>query len=250
MVVLSPARIGRLFVFGTTLVIVAGTIANFCIYHVVESPQGNVADVFKRFDLGHEPSIPQFFSALGLVTASALLYMIGRFERRDNCRDRYYWYGMAIVFFGLAVDESVMFHEMVDTALGLVFEPKGVFYFPWVIAGVLFAGVFAVIFVPFVARKSKRTVCLFALAGTVFLTGAVGMEMIASLIFENAGSDEAGVMTLSHTLVQSLEELLEMLGIVLFIFALLDYLANHHPFIELYFSDSHRRVMDGIKHGS
>jgi hypothetical protein len=139
------------------------------------------------------------------------------------------------VFIGLAIDEAVQFHEMIDAAIKNVIETSGFLFLPWVVVGGAFVAVFAFFFIPFVARKSQRTLWLFIFSGTVFVFGAIGMEIVAAIIFENAGSEELGKQTIAHTVSQAIEELCEMLGVVLFIYALLDYLASKFATIEIQF---------------
>jgi len=232
----TPRRVACFFLGLVVMVVIVGTIANYCIFHVASSPESNGAKVLRRFDLGHEPSIPNMYSSVALLCSAALLALIGRLEHRSRQTGWIYWYGLAIVFIGLGIDEAVLFHEMIDAAIKNFIDTSGFLYLPWVVVGGIFALVFAIIFIPFVARKSKRTLWLFILAGAVFISGAIGMEIVASVIFENSGSEELGKQTISHTIAQSIEELCEMLGIVLFIYALIDYLAARFATIEIRFS--------------
>ena len=238
----TPRRIAIFFLIIVAIIVVIGTIANYCIYHVASDPDSNGAKVLRRFDLGHEPSIPNMYSSFALLLSAGLLALIGRLEQRQQQQGWMYWYGMAIVFVGLSIDEAVLFHEMANTAIKNVIETSGVLFLPWVIAGGIFALAFAILFIPFVAKKSKRTLWLFLIAGGLFVFGAIGMEMVASLIFEQSGSEEAGVQQVSHTLSQAIEELCEMLGIVLFIYALLDYLASNFSSLEIRFEPTENEI--------
>jgi len=55
----------------------------------------------------------------------------------------------------------------------------------------------------------------------VFLAGALGFEMLSAIAADRSGYDSVG-----YTLLYSIEETLEMLGIVLFLYALLSHLAE------------------------
>jgi len=61
----------------------------------------------------------------------------------------------------------------------------------------------------------------FIMAGVIFLTGALGVEMLGA-----READVYGYDTVIYGFLYSLEEMLEMLGVVLFIYALLSYLAQ------------------------
>ncbi len=62
---------------------------------------------------------------------------------------------------------------------------------------------------------------LFLIAGATYLGGVLGMELVGSSYIFNYGP------SLSYGIVATIEEVLEMLGIIVFIYALLDYLETH-----------------------
>ena len=220
--VLSPGSVGRFLGIVIGILLVVGATVSWAIYHVAPSPDHPVADVLKRFDLGHEPSIPGFFSAVLILTTGGLLFVIGRdaWQRRDP-RWRY-WYLLAAGFFVMAVDEAVMFHEMLNTLMGLLIPAKGAFYFAWVIPALVLVVFLAMLFAGFVWSLPARTRWLFLVAGAMYVGGAVGMEMVAGEIFDAAPSYEAAVGSLAHVLEQAVEEGLEMSGIAVFLVALLE----------------------------
>ena len=76
-------------------------------------------------------------------------------------------------------------------------------------------------YLKFVWALPKRTRLHFIMAGVIFLTGALGIEMLGA-----READIYGYYTVIYSFLYSLEEMLEMLGIVLFIYALLSYLAQ------------------------
>jgi hypothetical protein len=63
----------------------------------------------------------------------------------------------------------------------------------------------------------------FILSGTVFIGGAMGVEMFSASVYEIKGE---GHSVLYHVL-YSIEEFMEMLGVALLIFFVLDYLETH-----------------------
>ncbi len=234
-VCLLPVNLVAFFSTLMILILVSGTLANVTIYHGGFEPDGSLVHVLKRFDLGHEPSIPNFYSAVAILICALFLGLIGYLEKQKQVKDYLNWYFLGVIFVGLALDESAMIHEMANTAIGYYISTSGVLFLPWVIAGAIFALLVAIKFIPFVARKSRRTIKLFVIAGAVFVAGALGMEMVASLVFDHAGSEEMGVTSYAHTISQSIEEFLEMLGIIIFMYALVDCLATYHPSIHFQF---------------
>ena len=81
--------------------------------------------------------------------------------------------------------------------------------------------VFTLAFLKFVWELPRDSRARFFAAGIIFLSGALGIEMF--------GAREAelhGYYTVTYSVLYSLEEMLEMLGIILFIYALLSHLAK------------------------
>jgi hypothetical protein len=120
---------------------------------------------------------------------------------------------------GLSIDEGVRFHEMIHTVIHSRIETHGIFYFPWVVPALIFVAMVGLCYVPFLISLPRRTAILFLSAGATYVMGAVGMDMVGGVIVEQHGMESIG-----HTFAQAMEELLEMLGIVIFLYALLEYI--------------------------
>lgn len=239
-----PATVAKWLVIVVCTLAVTGTIANLVIYQVAPTPEHKVARLMHRFDLGHEPSLPAWYSSLALLAASLLLATIGLKKRRMADSYARHWLGLSLIFLLLAVDESVMFHEMLGNIVPPSLRPGGAFFFPWVIPAMLGVTVIGLLYLRFLVHLERRTRWLFVIAGTLFVGGAVGMEMVSAAIIEQHGMAsvgdvsseliaEHGVSSLGHTFSQTIEETLEMLGIVLFIYALLDYLGCHVGILQI-----------------
>ncbi len=70
---------------------------------------------------------------------------------------------------------------------------------------------------------------LFFVSGATYVLGAIGFEMIGGSLYINSKD-----MSLPYMLVMTVEETLEMSGIILFIFTLLLYLKSYAPKVNLY----------------
>ncbi len=219
----NPARVAKLFAVVIAIVVCVGTVANYCIFNVAPHPEHPIADVLKRFDLGHEPSIPSFYSASVLLGTAYLLLFLGRFDQSGGVSRRRNWYALSLLFLCLAIDEAALFHEMATAAidqLGL----SGPFYFSWIIPGLIFAIIVGLYFLRFLLSLNRRIGIWLFLSGVVFISGAVGMEFVAGLIFSNAVSEEEAMRSVSHVIVQACEEGLEMIGVAMFFCGLVDHL--------------------------
>ena len=73
----------------------------------------------------------------------------------------------------------------------------------------------AIAYARFLIHLPRRTCVLFLLAGAVYVGGALGMEMVAAVYDQSHGYENAVTASLS-----TVEETMEMLGLVLFNYAL------------------------------
>lgn len=218
----NAALVAKCFAIFIPCLVVFGAIANYAVFNLAPHPDHPIADVLKRFDLGHEPSIPAFYSASVMLASAAFLVFLGWHDRSADLSRRRYWFALSLLFLGLAIDESVMFHEMGTAAMDRM-NLGGAFYFSWIIPGAIFAMIVGGFFSRFLMTLNKRTRSLLILSGVVFLSGAIGMEFIAGLIFQEAASEEEAMRSVSHVIVQAVEEGLEMTGVAIFLCALIDY---------------------------
>ncbi len=178
-------------------------------------------DFIEYFDFGIEGNIPTLYSAVALLICSALLALIVRLNWHRPGGRRGQWLGLSVIFLFLALDEGTAIHENLSDLLELYMPAEGPLYFLWVIPYGIASLVLALIYVRFVLGLPRLTRLRFIFAGSLFLAGAIGVEMLGAM-----AADDAGYDTVLYTVLYSVEELFEMLGIVLFIYALLSYLAE------------------------
>ncbi len=191
----------------------------------------NIAGIFARFafdeeslfglvglfDLHSERNIPTLFSSLQLTLAGLLLFLIGR-KHQSNGKKYIAWIVLAAIFLFLAIDETAAIHERLGDPLRSVLSPGGFFYFPWVIPYGIAVLLILVCFSRFLMQLPKPINTWFLASGAIYIGGALGSEMLGARHKELFGSDN-----ISYALYYTVEETLEMLGIALFIYALLKY---------------------------
>lgn len=219
--IIKPLTVGKYLASLIALLILVGAGANYAIYNIVPHPEHQIADVLKRFDLGHEPSIPAFYSAIVMLLAASTSAFLSIYDTSQKHNRRLSWRLLTLVLVLLAIDEVVMFHEMGTAAmeqLGL----SGTLYFSWVIPGAIFAAVVGISFTKLLLSLGWRTRILFLASGAIFVSGAIGMELIAGIIFAGADTELDALSSVAHVLSQAVEEGLEMIGMALFLCTLLD----------------------------
>ena len=210
----SPARFVRLF---------ATVAASLCIVHIVlhfvAVAMGNdrLYGLVFLFGLGAEQNVPTLYSSLALLVVAGLLLIIARHAKTD----RLYWWVLCFAFVFLALDETCSFHEKLAKPVGDRLHTSGVFHYAWVIPYGIAALVFGIAFTRFLLRLPRRTAIRFVVAGAVFVTGAIGMEMVGGAVFE-----QSGAKSWSYWGAQTMEEALEMLGVLVFLLGLADYISS------------------------
>ena len=163
------------------------------------------------FDVDEEDSLPTWYSTTALLLASVLLLLISRRKRIDQDPWVRYWYGLTLAFVALSMDEVAGLHETLNSLID----------FSWTIPGGILAALFGLAYLRFLFHLPSRTRWLFILSGIIFVTGAVVVERSTDWY-----DDEDLLNTLPYNLWNALEEGLEMGGVVLFIYALLEYMTT------------------------
>lgn len=181
----------------------------------------------RLFYVGADLSLPSWYSALVLVFASILL-AITSFTVRSSRSPRYArrWAILAAIFAYLSCDEMLRLHERMSSillqpaldALGVI--PGGLLYYPWVIVYAPLVLIFVAAYFPFWLALPIRIRRLFVAAGLVFVGGAMGVELF------NAYHDDVSGRELLVFVGTHIEELMEMVGIVVFVYALLSFLES------------------------
>lgn len=175
----------------------------------------------QMFDLDLERNPATWFSSVLLLVSALLLGYVGLATRA--VRDAYgrHWLILAGIFLYLSLDEATAIHERAN-ALKDVLDLGGVLRFAWVIPGAAFVGGVALAYIRFLRSLPGRTRRLFILAGALYVGGALGLELFQAYYADTML--QAYWTSLRRVLLSHAEELMEMGGIVLFIYALLDYI--------------------------
>jgi len=171
------------------------------------------------FNLGSDTNVPTFYSSVAILVCASLLTLVGIAGREDRRIHASYWFGLALIFVFLAVDEIAMVHERATVPLQDALNTSGAFHFAWVIPYGLAVLVVLAVYVRFLLRLPVRTATLFVIAGGTFVTGALAFEMLSGWHLDGDPSNYDAI----YVALQTIEETFEMVGIVVFIYALTDY---------------------------
>jgi hypothetical protein len=178
-------------------------------------------NLYVVFDLWDEVSIPSWYSTTLLMFAAGLLAVIAVAKRQVRDRYRHHWMGLALIFLALSIDDAADLHGHTSYRLQATFETGGFFAYAWVIPAAIACFLVGLAYLRFLADLPPPIRWRFLIGGLLFLTGALVMEMI-----EGRYDTQHGVENMPYRIMVAIEESLEMAGIVLFISALLTYLAK------------------------
>ena len=183
-------------------------------------PRIAVIRVLQLFHLDTDANLPTYFSAM-LLLASALALGSSARLIRESEEPWFPWAALAVGFLLLSIDEVAMMHERVGMILKNL-SPEvdslgGFLNYKWVLVGIPVTVAVAFAFLPWFLTLRPRLKLLFAVSGTLFLGGAIGVEMINGYI-----ADTRGTLSTAYVLVTAVEESLEMFGAALFLYALLE----------------------------
>lgn len=178
--------------------------------------------------LDGEANIPTWYSASLLLLCAFLLAIIAWAHRQRDTVYDVRWLILAVVFVLLSLDETAQLHELAIVPLRDRFHPTGFLYYAWIVPAGICAAAFALAYVSFLARLPRRTARLICLSGALYVGGAIGMEALSGELASLHGEHNLGY----HAII-TVEELLEMVGLVVFIYTLLDYIGRQFPALRL-----------------
>ena len=214
-IAVSPRTIIRYLLAGVFFFTVVSTGIQICKY--VFDYRDEWMDLF---NLDRELNFPTWYSALMLAFCAILLRIIAVGKKQQSDRYTKDWQLLSVIFCWMAIDEVLSIHEIliipeVSEALNLPWFLHSM----WVIPGIIFVAWFAKRYSKFVRHLPSDSKRHFIIAGCTYVGGALIVEMLGSYFAESIGQQH-----IVYALIATVEELLETIGVVLFIRALLHYL--------------------------
>jgi hypothetical protein len=224
--IIYPKRVALFLTYIALVLSMASLIGQFCRYVL----EWGTNDIIALFNLDYEKNIPSFYASFQLLLSSFLLTAIALAKRQ--VRDRYsrYWLSLSLIFFYLALDEWFSIHEKLNRPLHKIVQAT--FGSRWDVLNSILLPIFILIFLKFWLHLPKQIKQLFLWSGTLYILGAIIIEFIGFRYFSYIYFQPR----FAAQIITTIEELLEMLGLNLFVYALLIQ-ANHLPiktiFVEL-----------------
>lgn len=232
---ISSKRTIRFLVFVVVSLILASLAGQLSIYSLPDYPLRNT--IARLFSVDAEKNIPALYSASVLLLCSIILAIIAYAKKIAGDSYRGYWHVLSIIFLYLSLDEIFSLHEHAIGPLRSGLNTSGVFYFAWVIPGAILTFICLLGFSRFLVHLPAKTRRLFLIAGSIFVGGALGMELIGGY-YANFYTERS----MTYAIIVTIEESLEMLGIVVFVYGLLSYINSYMKGLSLkvtFVSDRH-----------
>jgi len=214
--VLSIRQVSGLLAGATAFLVLLGTIVIVPKYMFGHD---YVYGFVPKFDLDGEINVPTWFSSTLLLLAGLLLFYIGAASRREHDQWARHWSFLAWVFVLLSADETGGLHGLLSDPLRSAFHLSGAFYHAWVLPVGAAVVAIGLAYLRFLRNLPAGTRRLLILSGIVYVVGAIGFELPEGIYRTAFGAN----VTVVYGVLTVLEETFEMVGIVLFIYALLDF---------------------------
>lgn len=183
------------------------------------------------FNLDREMNIPTWYSGLMLVSCGLIISGIFSLKKLQSDRWCRQWRNLSIIFFILAIDEIASIHEiLIIDDLADALNLPSFWHSVWVIPGTILVAVFLWKYGKFILCLPNHLKRYFLIAISLYVGGALGMEMVGSYY---DGID--GQQNLVYAMLATIEEVMEMMGCVFFIYGLLTYLGKLSTEIQVNF---------------
>ena len=169
------------------------------------------------FEFDKEQNLPTYFSSIVLVIASLLLFTLYIIKKNRNDEHTRFWLVLSLIFVYLSIDEFASIHELLTNITREIFVIESLHKIMWIIPGMIIALVIGIYLLPFYLKLTKRYKYLFAFSAILVLGGVFGVELLTHGFSLNEGNQAI------YSVMSTLEETMEIMGVVLFIYSLIDY---------------------------
>lgn len=214
-ITISSSTLYKQLVMAFTAVAVAHLTTVAYYFHKVSDIAFGSRFFMDLFFFEFEKNIPSFFSAFLLVLAGYLLRLVYRHYSDHGLKGGIYWKFLSFLFYFLAMDEWFSLHENLNFVESNILSAPSwlLFYLPATI-------MLGIALVQFLKILPKATLLMFIVSGCIYVMGAAGFEMISSWASTFHFND------IRYQAILLCEDGLEMVGVLLFIKAILQYLAT------------------------
>jgi len=173
-------------------------------------------NLIDNFDVDEEANFPTYWNTLLLLIAALLVTVVARLARlaADPMSSR--WRFLAVAFFVLSVDEAAGVHEAAGQIVPQTNELGGILFSGWVVLYAVIVVLIGWYVLPLLLSLPRTHRVRFVASAVVYVSGALVVELVESAITIRTGDE-----TWRYQLVSTVQEMSEMIGVALFVWALL-----------------------------
>lgn len=226
----SPKKIYHILLFFSIGLAIAGLFG--LIFNLFSGDFFLKTSLIRLTDLKEEVSIGTWYASSVLLLASLLLLIIALIEQKADGLHVNHWKILSIIFLFLSLDEAASIHEIGDSlhdTLGIYTKTT----FLWTLPYTILLIIFIISYYKFLINLPKKTRNLFVVSGGIFIAGALGLELVAAGLQQ---LDLANIVPITVLI----EEFFEMLGITVFIYALVLYIESRAKDIHVLFENAEK----------
>jgi len=225
----EPLRLSisvRRVVQGLTVLILALSVVSFIgqvVSEFIITDNDYVERIAHWLDVNAEASIPTWYAALALMSCSVLLAIVALATRRRGRPYPIQWGLLSIGFALLSLEEIIGVHSQATKVLRSALsstDGAGTGY-ALILGAVVLVGIIVLValFGRFFLHLPRRTRMLFGIGIVTYLIGVLASDAVGDYLRGAFGGE--GLLSI---VILTLEEALEMIGVLILIYALLDYI--------------------------
>jgi hypothetical protein len=218
---ISPKKIIRVLILIVCVMVVVSFVGQLYKFFMFDGKERYIVNLFS---LDKEFNFPTWYQAISELICVLLTAVIFMAAKESNDKFKFHWLGLSFIFLLIATDEMLVLHEQIISPLRRFLGTGGFLYMAWIIPALILGVIFVVAYYKFLRSLPSETRKRFIVAGLIFGFGAVGMEAVGGRIATLIGQDN-----FTYSMITHVEEILEMAGILLFIYSLLLHIQNHYP---------------------
>ena len=208
----SLPAVRRVLTWVVASLVLAGFLAEAWIAFVND---GNSGPVTEFFSLSYEENLSTWVSSSLLFSCGVLLTLVASARRRERAPFQAHWWGLAVGFFYISLDELVQIHENLNTSLR--FGP-GALHFGWVVPATGLVVGLAITYLRFLRELPENVRRRFTLAGAIYVGGALGTEFLLGY-----WTSIAGDQNFTYAMIDLVQESMELIGVSVFLLSLIGF---------------------------
>ncbi len=170
------------------------------------------------FKLDKKITISTSYASFLLFMCSILIVTILYLKKKEEDRFIPHWIVLAVIFLGLSLSKMISFHTFVFGLARSILSRIGLFI-PSFAVGLTLILIFILFYLNFYKSFQKHIKKIILFAGIIYVGGSITMEVLSGFSMHYYGRQ-----SLLYSIFSNVEELFEMTGAIIFIYALLLYI--------------------------